>query len=103
MFSRKHYHLNCLYTGLLKKFPDSEKYVLTLLIRKAVISITGIIAEGNGRFSYKKYIHFLIQARGSLFGTYDQLIIVLKLNYLTKTDFDILKNHFYDLIKVPHR
>ncbi|GAB4192886.1 MAG: four helix bundle protein [Calditrichia bacterium] len=85
---------------LTEKFPDSEKFVLTSQIRRAVISITANIAEGYGRFSYKDHIHFLIQARGSLYETYDHLIAAYKLKYITKSDFVILKRNFYDLIKV---
>src|SRR5689334_5723692 len=67
-------------------FPRQEQYVLTAQIRRAVISIPGNIAEGRGRFSRADFLHFLMQARGSLFELETQLLIAQRLGYLSEQE-----------------
>jgi four helix bundle protein len=51
---------------LLKLFPEDEKFVLTLQLKRSSISIPSNIAEGYGRNYTKDYTRFLQIARGSL-------------------------------------
>lgn len=44
---------------ILKDFPKFEQYALCDQIRRAVISISSNIAEGNAKQSHKEKIHFL--------------------------------------------
>jgi four helix bundle protein len=53
------------------------------LIRSAR-SIPANIAEGYGRFSYKDQIHFCVQARGSLYESYNHIIDAFDCNYITE-------------------
>ena len=51
---------------LLKKFPESERFILISQISRAVDSICLNIAEGSNRTSDKDKAHFLNQALTSL-------------------------------------
>lgn len=65
-----------------KQFPESEKFALTVHIRKTAISIPSNIAEGHGRKTTNNYVHFLAIALGSLYELETQLHIAHRLNYI---------------------
>ena len=67
-----------------KNFPKEEMYGLTSQIRRAAVSISANIAEGNGRKSRKEYLHFLSIANGSLTELETHILIAERLNYLPK-------------------
>lgn len=71
---------------LTKRFPQGEIFGLTNQIRRAVVSIPSNIAEGFGRNSDKKFIHFLKIAKGSAAELETQLLISRDLSYLTAKD-----------------
>jgi four helix bundle protein len=71
-------------------FPNSELYGLTSQLRRASVSVASNIAEGKGRASDKELVHFLHQARGSLFEVETQLTIAYRLQYLTSKQADDL-------------
>lgn len=73
--------------SLLDKFPKTETYALGDQLRRAVVSVPSIIAEGSGRGSVKEKIHFLEIAYGSLTETLCQLDLALDLGYITDVDF----------------
>ena len=73
---------------LTRKLPKEELYALTNQIRRAVVSIPSNIAEGNARFSTKEYLHFLSIARGSKAEVETQLLLCVRLNYLTQDDIE---------------
>ena len=75
---------------LTKSFPKDEQFSLTSQIRRCVVSVPSIIAEGCGRQSNKETIHFLHIARGSLCELETQLILAGDLNYISDVD-NILK------------
>src|ERR1700747_962809 len=71
-------------------FPKEELFVLTSQIRRAAISIPSNLAEGRGRFSRADFLHFLMQARGSLFELEPQLLIAHGLGYITSAQHSCL-------------
>ncbi len=70
-----------------QNFPDSERFGITVQLRRAVISVCSNIAEGTSRKSRKDQSHFYNMAFSSLMETLNQLIISNDLEYL---DIDLL-------------
>lgn len=65
-------------------FPKDETYGLRSQIRGSAVSIPSNIAEGHGRKGSKEFAHHLSIARGSLCEMETQLILSVRLNYITK-------------------
>ena len=63
-------------------FPPFERYGLGDQLRRAVVSISSNIAEGNARSSVKEQIHFLEISKGSLMEVYCQLLLAYDLSYI---------------------
>ncbi len=83
---------------LTKLFPASEMYGLTSQLRRAAVSITSNIAEGAARSSKKERNRFYEMSRSSLVEVDTQLLIALKLNYVSEEDIhrlDELVNHLF--------
>jgi four helix bundle protein len=66
-------------------FPNEERYGLTAQLRRASVSIASNIAEGKGRTSDRELLHFLSNAKGSLFEVETQVMIAVRLGYLPDT------------------
>lgn len=62
-------------------FPENEKFGLVSQMRRAAVSISSNIAEGQGRKNSKEFIQFLYIAKGSLAEIETQLIICERLGY----------------------
>jgi len=71
-------------------FPREETYGLTIQLRRAAVSIASNIAEGKGRSSDKELLHFLSNAKGSLFEVETQVMIAGSLGYLTHSQSEDL-------------
>ncbi len=69
---------------LIRSIPESERFALIDQIRRSVISIPSNIAEGRGRNTEKEFVRFLNIANGSAFELETQLIICLRLGYLSE-------------------
>jgi len=68
--------------GIVRLFPQEERYALSDQVRRAVVSIASNIAEGCGRASNRDYAHFLSIARGSLYETMSQLEMAQSFGYI---------------------
>ena len=71
---------------LVRRLPPEERFDLGRQIRRASISVSGNIAEGNGRFHRADYLKFLSNANGSLHETESHLLVARECEYLTAQD-----------------
>ena len=69
---------------LSSQFPDEEKFGLTSQMRRASTSIPSNIAEGYGRMHRGDYRHHVSIARGSLMELETQLIMGVRLEFVTR-------------------
>lgn len=74
--------------GLVRLLPTEEKFSLSDQMRRAAVSIPSNIAEGHGRNSTKSYIHFLMIARGSKAELETQLLLCVRVGYVTQKQID---------------
>jgi four helix bundle protein len=74
-------------SGLVKEFPDKEKFALSDDMTRAARSVTHNIAEGFGRFHFQENVQFCRQSRGSLDELLDQLITALDEKYITEDEY----------------
>ena len=77
---------------LVKKLPKEETYALSDQMRRAVVSIPSNIAEGRDRNTNKEFIQFLHIARGSKAELETQILICVKVGYLTETEISKAMN-----------
>lgn len=70
-------------SSLSKKFPSSERFLLSAQIIDSSRSVTRNIAEGYGRFTYNDSKHFFIIARGSVSETIDSLLTAFDEKYIS--------------------
>ena len=69
---------------LVKLLPADERFDLSSQIRRAVVSIPSNIAEGQGRQTEREFKQFLSIAKGSVFEVETQLLICVKIGYLSQ-------------------
>ena len=67
-------------------YPKAELYSLTDQMRRAAVSIVSNIAEGKGRESKQEYLHFLAISQGSLTELETQILLSIRLDYLSESD-----------------
>jgi four helix bundle protein len=70
----------------------SKDYGLKDQIRRATVSISSNIAEGDERGSIKESVYFLNVAKGSAADVITQLNIAYKIGYIDKANFELLEN-----------
>ena len=63
-------------------FPAEERFALTNQLRRAAVSVSSNIAEGNARMSSRDKMRFLEIAYGSLMEVVSQLEIAGRLGYV---------------------
>lgn len=71
---------------LVKKLPKEELYELSSQMRRAAVSIPSNIAEWHARNSEKEFIHFLSMAQGSKSELETQLLLSVRVHYLSDSD-----------------
>jgi four helix bundle protein len=73
---------------LLKKFPSSERFVLTDQINRAINSICLNIAEGSNRSTDKDKAHFMNQALTSLEEVISAFDLALDDGYINQNEMN---------------
>ena len=86
-----------------ERFPRNETYGLTSQVRRAAVSVSSNIAEGQGRLTSGEFSHFLGQARGSLLELETQLDIALDLAYLDLNQQQTLAREIYQVLGLLSR
>jgi four helix bundle protein len=81
-------------------FPKEELYGLASQLRRAVISISSNIAEGQGRRSTGEFRQFLRNARGSLFEVEPQILLAQRFRYLNPTQTEQLLDRASELGRI---
>jgi four helix bundle protein len=76
---------------LVKTFPPEEKYRLVSQILRSSRGITNCLAEGYGRFYFKENIQYCRISRGSLFETYDHLLVAYDEDYINQKTLEEYK------------
>lgn len=74
-----------------KSFPEEEKFGLTSQIRRASVSISSNIAEGNSRITGKEQARFTEISFGSLLEVLNQLIIATELKYISEAELNNIR------------
>jgi four helix bundle protein len=75
------------------RFPKEEQFGISNQMRRAAVSIPSNIAEGSARQGNKEFIHFLYIALGSAAEIETQLLISLKLNYISEEAYSLLEKN----------
>lgn len=70
------------------QFTSDEKYGMSSLLRRAVVSIASNIAEGAGRMSGQDFARFIDIANGSAFEVECQLILCGDLGLISGGEVD---------------
>lgn len=81
-------------------FPKHELYGLTNQIRRAASSVPANIAEGQGRRSKSEFRQFLGNARGLLLELDTHLELALRVNYLTASQHERLREHLEEVGRI---
>lgn len=64
--------------------PNTERFGLTMQMRRSAVSVPSNIAEGYGRHSKSDFLRFLRTARGSLFELQTQMELAQALTMLDR-------------------
>jgi four helix bundle protein len=70
--------------SLTKLFPSDEKFGLVSQMRRAAVSVSSNIAEGQARHTTGEFIQFISHAEGSVAELDTQLTLCLELSLVTK-------------------
>lgn len=70
-------------------FPRHEIYGLTSQMRRSAVSIPSNIAEGSARATKRDFANFISIAKGSNAELQTQLLIALRLGYISQEPFDV--------------
>ena len=76
---------------LTKAFPKEEIYGLSSQIKRSANSVNSNIAEGSARLGKKDQARFYTIAFSSLIETLNHIIIARELDYLTKEEYNNLR------------
>ncbi len=78
-------------------FPKEEIYGITSQLRRASISVSSNLAEGNSRLSQKDKAHFFQIAFSSLMEVMNQLIISFDLKFISENTLNSFRDEIAEL------
>jgi four helix bundle protein len=81
-------------------FPKSELYGLADQMKRAAVSVSSNIAEGQGRQHVKEFLHFTSVANGSLAELDTQRIIAENLHFISPKNSAFLDEHISEVRKM---
>jgi four helix bundle protein len=81
-------------------FPKSELYGLADQMKRAAVSISSNIAEGQGRQHIREFLHFVSIANGSLAELDTQRIIAESLNFINHENSASLEENITEMRKM---
>jgi four helix bundle protein len=82
---------------LTSQFPESERCGLTNQLRRASVSVPSNIAEGHARGSTKAFLNFPWIANGSLAEVETQIILGIKLGFITEESASTSLKHAHEV------
>ncbi len=82
------------------RYPTDEKYGLTSQLRRAVISVSSNLAEGNSRSTKKEYVRFIEIAYSSLMEVVSQVFISKRLGLINDEDLRSIRNHADEITRM---
>ena len=85
---------------LVKLLPGEELYVLSAQMRRAAISIPSNIAEGQERSTTRDFIKYLHIAKGLKAELETQLLICVRLQYLTQPQIQVAQGLLAEIRKM---
>jgi four helix bundle protein len=83
-----------------KSFPQEELFGLTSQMRRAAVSISSNIVEGNTRGGTKEYVHFLRIAYSSAAELESQLLISKTLSLINNDDYTTISALLTEIMKM---
>lgn len=83
-----------------KKFPDDERFGMTMQARKSSCSIANNIAEGSRKSSGKEFNRYLEISDGSSAELNTQLIISEKIGYITTSELESFEGRIDEIQKM---
>ena len=88
---------------LTESFPKNELYGITSQIRRACVAIPSNIAEGQMRGHKPEYIQFLRIAYGSGGELETQLLVALKIGYLSQENFTRIDSLLQEILRMLNK
>jgi four helix bundle protein len=74
--------------GVTSTFPRAEAYGMTSQVRRAAVSISANVAEGQGRENPKGFVRFLRISRGSLKELETRLMLASRVEFMPNEETD---------------
>lgn len=85
---------------IVKQFPDSEKWNLSLQMCRCCNSVSANVAEGNGQVFIKKQFSFLNNSLGSASELRCHLEHSYRRGYINKSTYEYLEEETITIIKM---
>ena len=85
---------------LINKIPGEEKFGIVSQMKRAVVSVSANIAEGNSKDTKKEKARYITIAFGSLMELLNYVIIIYELGYIDLDDHNNIKIQISEVAKI---